>query len=133
MTIEYVGGVIACVVLAHMVGDYIIQSDWMAQEKAKNMWVAQIHGFTYSLPFWFVTQSPLAIFVIFFTHAIIDHYRLARHLVWFKNQLAPKRFRPGHTPTGHSSDRPDWLSTWLLIIADNIVHILINVAAVIWL
>lgn len=119
--------------LAHLVGDYLIQSDWMAQEKTKRWWPAVAHAVTYGIPFLFVTQSPLALAVIVGTHAVIDHYRLARHLVWAKNQLAPFEFRPPHTATGHGDDRPDWLSVWLLIIADNTLHMLINVAAVVWL
>ncbi len=128
-----VAEVIASVVLAHMVGDYLIQSDWMAQEKTKRWWPAIAHAVSYGLPFLLITQSVLALAVIVGTHAVIDRYRLARHVVWFKNQLAPRPFRPPHTPTGHGPDRPDWLSVWLLIIADNILHVLINIAAVIWL
>lgn len=32
---------IACAGLAHMVGDYVIQSDWMASEKTKLWWPAR--------------------------------------------------------------------------------------------
>lgn len=127
-----VGSVIASVGLAHLVGDYLIQSDWMAQEKTKRWWPAVAHAVTYGIPFLFVTQSPLALFVIVATHAVIDRYRLARHVVWFKNQLAPKAFRPPHTTTGHAENRPDWLVVWLLIIADNTLHMLINVGAVLY-
>jgi len=128
-----VAAVIAPIALAHMVGDYLIQSDWMAQEKTRRWWPAIAHAVTYGLPFLLVTHSPLALLVIVGTHALIDRYRLARHVVWGKNQLAPKSFRPAHTPTGHEADRPDWLAVWLLIIADNIIHMLINVGAVVWL
>lgn len=128
-----IAAAIATAGLAHMVGDYLIQSDWMAQEKTKRWWPAIAHAVTYGIPFLFVTQSPLALLVIVGTHAVIDRYRLARHVVWFKNQLAPHAFRPPHTATGHGPDRPDWLSVWLLIIADNLLHMLINVAAVVWL
>lgn len=128
-----VAAAIATAGLAHMVGDYLIQSDWMAQEKTKRWWPAIAHAVTYGLPFLLVTQSLLALLVIVGTHAVIDRYRLARHVVWFKNQLAPWSFRPGHTATGHGTDRPDWMAVWLLIIADNVLHMLINVAAVVWL
>lgn len=128
-----VAAVIAATALAHMVGDYLIQSDWMAQEKTRRWWPAIAHAVTYGLPFLLVTHSPLALLVIVGTHALIDRYRLARHVVWGKNQLAPKSFRPAHTPTGYGADRPDWLAVWLLIIADNIIHMLINVGAVVWL
>lgn len=128
-----IASAIALAGLAHMVGDYVIQSDWMAQEKTKRWWPAIAHAVTYGLPFVFITQSALALVVIVGTHAVIDRYRLARHVVWFKNQLAPRAFRPTRTATGHGADRPDWLAVWLLIIADNVIHMLINVASVVWL
>lgn len=124
---------IACAGLAHMVGDYVIQSDWMASEKTKRWWPAIAHGVSYGVPFVLVTQSVLALMVIVGTHILIDHYRLARHVVWFKNQLAPYAFRPGHTATGMSAGKPDWMAVWLLIIADNVIHMLFNVWAVVWL
>ena len=124
---------IGAVILAHLVGDYLIQTDWMATEKVKRWWPAVVHGVTYALPFLLITQSAVALLVIAGTHIIIDRYRLAKHLVWAKNQLAPKSHRPPPTDTGMSPDRPAWLATWLLIIADNTLHLLINVAAVTWL
>lgn len=118
---------------AHMVGDYLIQSHWMATEKTKHWLPAVAHAITYGVPFLLVTQSPFALLVIVGTHAVIDRYRLARHVVWLKNQLAPAAFRPGHTATGYPDDTPPWLAVWLMIIADNILHMAINVAAVVWL
>lgn len=118
---------------AHFIGDYILQTDYMAQEKLKRWFPAILHGITYTLPFAFLTQSPLALLVIGGTHIVIDRYRLAKYLNWFKNQFAPKAFRPPMTATGYSPDKPDWLAVWLLIISDNIVHILINATALTWL
>lgn len=125
--------IIPLVVLAHMVGDYVIQNDWMAREKTKRWWPAIVHAVTYGIPFIALTQSPWALLAIVGTHAVIDRYRLARHVVWLRNQLAPYAFRPGHTSTGMSPATPDWMAIWLLIICDNIIHILINIAAVAWL
>lgn len=122
---------IAVTGLAHMVGDYLIQNHWMAVEKTKRWWPAIVHGVTYGLPFLLITQSVAALAVIVGTHIVIDRYRLARHFVWFRNQLAPKASRPGHTATGTDAATPDWLAGWLLIIADNVIHVLINVAAVV--
>ena len=122
--------------LAHLVGDYLIQSHWMATEKTKNWWPAIVHAATYGLPFLLVTQSPAALAVIVVTHAAIDRYRLARHVVWAKNQIATKKYRQPWaecSATGYPSDAPPWLAVWLLIIADNTMHLLINAAAVVWL
>lgn len=120
--------------LAHMVGDYLIQSHWMANTKTKQWWPAILHGVTYGLPFVLITRSPVALAVIVVTHIVIDHWRLARYVVWFRNLFAPRDWRaPRDSPTGTPASSPDWLAVWLLFIADNILHMLINVAAVVWL
>ena len=124
------------VVLAHLVGDYLIQSDWMANEKTKRWWPAIAHGVTYTLPYVVVTQSLLALLVIAGTHIIIDHYRLARHISWAKNQLVPAAYRSKWADciaTGYTPDKPAWMAVWLMIISDNTIHLLINTASVVWL
>jgi len=121
------------IVLAHLVGDYLLQSHWMATCKTQRWWPAVAHGLTYTLPYLLVTQSAWALLVICGTHIVIDRYRLARHVVWLKNQMAPASHRPGHTATGYADDVPPLMAVWLLIIADNTLHLLINAAAVVWL
>lgn len=126
--------------LAHAVGDYILQSHWMATQKVKNSVAAAIHAVTYTLPFLLITQSPAAIAVICCTHFIIDRWRLARFVVWMKNgpidhwndePFTTNRpiFKP-LTATGYQDDVPAWLSVWLLIAADNIIHVVINALAI---
>lgn len=112
--------------VAHAVGDYILQSDWMANEKTKQNTAAAAHAFTYTLPFLFLTTSPEALAVICGTHFLIDRWRLARYVVWLKNWLGPNRPWSECTATGYPADRPAWLTVWLLIIADNVMHVLIN-------
>ncbi|AWN05894.1 hypothetical protein SEA_CRICKO_28 [Streptomyces phage CricKo] len=121
------------VLLAHLVGDYILQSDWMANEKTKRWFPAWAHGVTYGLPFLFVTNSPWALAVIVVTHVVIDRYRLAKYVIWAKNFIAPRKWWYSWrecSGTGYHHSRPAWLATWLLIIADNTIHLVINVAAV---
>jgi hypothetical protein len=124
------------VILAHLVGDYLLQSHWMACEKTKRWWPAVAHGLTYGLPHLLVTRSPAALAVIVGTHIVIDRYRLARHVVWAKNLLAPRAHRrPWRdcSATGYPSDVPPWLAVWLMIVADNTLHLLVNAAAALWL
>lgn len=121
------------IILAHLVGDYLLQTHWMAVEKTNRWWPAIAHGLTYTIPYLFVTQSPWALLIICGTHIVIDRYRLARHLIWFKNQFAPKKYRPAKSElktTGYPAETPPWLSVWLLIIGDNTLHLLINTAAI---
>lgn len=122
--------------IAHLFGDYILQTDYMASEKTSRWLPAVLHGLTYTLPFLFATHSLAALLVIGGTHIIIDRFRLARHLIWFKNQLAPKAFRPERSAlktTGYSADKPVWLTTWLMIVGDNAIHIALNTLAIIFL
>jgi hypothetical protein len=123
-------------VLCHFVGDYITQSHWMAKEKTQRWWPAIAHAATYTLPFLLLTQNPVALLVIGGTHAVIDRYRLARHLVWLKNQLAPRSARSSwaeSSGTGYPNTEPVWLTVWLMVAADNTVHVGINTATLWWL
>jgi hypothetical protein len=114
--------------LAHAVGDYILQSDWMANQKTKQTIAAAVHAVTYSAVFLLLSPSVVALAVILCTHFLIDRFRLARFVCWLKNG-------PWHprTPTGYREQTPAWLAVWLLIIADNVLHVAINGAALRWL
>lgn len=142
--------------ILHLVGDYVTQSDWMAQNKTKSSWAALCHATVYSLPFLLI-GSVWAVLVIWLTHFLIDRYRLARYLCWLKNQLfSPAMadllfgFRAWGTyeemiaqdeaapqfqawkdceATGYHKDAPAWMSVWLMIAADNTIHLLINFLA----
>lgn len=119
--------------MAHLVGDYIIQSDKMAQKKTTSLAWALLHAVTYTLPFVALTQSWAALAVIALSHTIIDRWRLARFVCWAKNAIGGS-YAPWSEceATGYHRDRPVWLSVWLLIIADNTMHILCNAAALKW-
>jgi hypothetical protein len=125
------------IILAHLVGDYILQTDWMAAEKTKRWKAAIIHGLVYTIPYVFVTQSPLALLVIGGTHMVIDRYRLARYVIWFSNQIGPKEYRysweEAKKNAGYGPNKPAHISVWLLFIIDNTIHLGINAAAVYWL
>lgn len=150
--------------VAHAVGDYILQSDWMATTKTKKTVAALAHVATYTLPFLFLTRSLAALAAILGTHLLIDRWRLARYVVWAKNFIAPPRIKHesqrGPTAvgsdvpfnavqygfiwtwytrrnppwkdcaaTGYPPDVPPWMAVWLLIIADNTMHVLCNALA----
>lgn len=115
--------------VAHAIGDYILQSDWMANEKTRRSTAAVVHALSYGLPFLLLGASPLALLMIVGTHFVIDRFRLARYAVFAKNFFAPRSHWPTWadcSATGYSASRPPWLSVWLLIIADNVLHIGIN-------
>jgi len=117
--------------LAHAVGDYVVQSHWMANGKTSGHVPAAAHAATYTLPFLRFTRSPWRLAVIGGTHFVIDRWRLARYVVWAKNQVAPadQRFPLDSTTTGYPAETPPWLAVWLMIVCDNVLHVLVNRAA----
>lgn len=122
--------------IAHLVGDYILQTDKQAQNKAKSKLYAGVHAFTYTLPFLFITQSIPALLVISITHFLIDHYRLAKYLIIAKNILDNRKAVLAgeyNTPTGYKPETAPWLAIWLFIIADNTMHLTINYLSIQWL
>lgn len=121
--------------ILHLIGDYVTQSDWMALNKRRSSAVAFLHAAVYSLPFVLVAHgSPTAYNVILWTHFLIDRFGLARYLVFAKNFMGwPWPKWEDCKATGYPSDRPTWLTVWLLIAADNTMHLAINYAALRWL
>jgi hypothetical protein len=76
--------------LAHAVGDYILQSHWMANEKQQRNLAAWAHGFMYGLPFLFFRPHWHTFAFIVVTHWFIDHFKLARYVVYAKNFISPR-------------------------------------------
>ena len=112
-------------VLFHFIGDYLTQNNWMAQNKTKSFLPAFIHATIYSLPFLFIVTLPFWS-VIYVTHFFIDRYRLAQY--WIR--LVNWNWDMSVNNYGFSKETPAWLSTWLMIIIDNLWHIIINTAVI---
>lgn len=118
--------------LCHCLGDYVLQSHFMATNKTRSSRVALYHALTYALPFLFLRPSWPALLVIAGSHFFIDRYRLARFVVAFKNLFfsPPAEYErlsmEIDMATGFPKDCPPYLAVWLLIIVDNLCHILLN-------
>lgn len=116
--------------LLHLIGDYITQTDWMAKNKTKSHVAAAAHAVVYSLPFLLLSPSWLAFAVILGSHFLIDRYRLARVVVFAKNWTTNRSLTWADcSGTGYHKDDPAWLAVWLLIVADNTLHLAINYVA----
>jgi hypothetical protein len=118
------------ILILHLVGDYLLQSDWMAMNKTKAWLPAIVHAMTYSMLF-FLVASPLGVVVIFATHALIDRFRLSRYWTFaYQRAWGSPVSWASASNTGYSDQMPPWLSTWLMIIGDNTWHLAIAYVAV---
>jgi len=148
--------------LAHLVGDYVLQNHWMAMNKTRRWSPAAIHALLYGLPFLLLVDNPTQWLVVVCTHLVIDRFRIARYWVdfwgngkegqvyawlmrrvnWHRsvdNTHWERQFKPRgehHEATEYHpgvEDAPPFLGVWLLILVDNTMHLIINYATLRWL
>jgi hypothetical protein len=69
--------------LGHLAGDYLLQTEWIAMNKSKNTWVgwsaALIHCllYTFAVCLFMWNFQPIWMILVFFTHFPIDKFALA--------------------------------------------------------
>mgnify|MGYP002128527603 CR=1 FL=1 len=100
---------LAGMLIGHMVGDYVLQNDWMAQNKTKSTAVAAVHAalWTAAVCGFGLLLEPWAIAWLFVTHFAIDRWRLASKAMDYTGQAA---FKSGMGP-------------WSMIAVDNTWHL----------
>lgn len=126
--------------LGHLVGDYIVQNDWMAKNKSNprpsDLWMCPleadrqtwmkgqidykighcaclVHCFCYTLAVWafsFWWMPWWGLLACFAIHFPIDRWRLAA--MWMRKVSMQKAFADGP------------LSPWSIIVVDNTFHLL---------
>jgi hypothetical protein len=121
--------------LAHLVGDYVLQSHTMAIRKTSSWRWAATHALLYSLPFVGLLallalpeRVAPAIVVIAGTHAVIDRLAIARRWCQWYGVGYPGIWWRG----AGFVEPPPFLGVWLVILVDNTFHLCINAAALAW-
>jgi hypothetical protein len=113
--------------LAHLVGDYLLQTHYEAMEKTNHWLPAATHAGKYTAAFVPLTRNPKALATIGLTHMVLDHYRLAKHVNFLRNQAVPKEYRSTNLANAGSPEMvPGGLAMALMIVTDNTIHMLIN-------
>ena len=108
--------------ICHLLGDFVLQTDWMARKKAVDISAAIIHSFVYAIPFTLITGLSWALAVIFVTHIFIDHYQLAVYIMRLKQW--------SWRSAGQNDSAPPEVKTILIIVIDNTMHLAINFLAI---
>ena len=65
-------GLLYKIVACHMIGDYVLQNDFLAKTKGENWWHLIAHCILYSVPFALAFGFDWKVLVIVGTHIIID-------------------------------------------------------------
>jgi hypothetical protein len=96
-------------ILAHFIGDYLLQNDWMAQNKKKSNLACTIHVALYILPFLFTEANLIQLVLIFAQHWIQDR---TKFVGWWCKMMGSfqTELKTPALPWGH-------------FIVDNIFHV----------
>lgn len=96
-------------IYAHLIGDYLIQNDWMAQQKKNSSFRCAVHVATYMLPFAWCGMTWWQLALIAAQHYAIDRTHIVE---WFMKVKGSERFATGVC------------FPWSQIVVDNALHIL---------
>lgn len=64
--------IIITLIFCHLVGDYVLQNDFIAKTKGENWYHLIVHCMLYCLPFFVLFGLTWQLSFIFITHMIID-------------------------------------------------------------
>lgn len=87
-------------ILAHFIGDFLLQNDWMATGKKKSSLICSIHVAFYMIPFALVEVTWLQFLLIAIQHWIQDR---SRFVGWWCKLIGSfqSELRTGGLPWGH--------------------------------
>ena len=94
-------------IYAHLIGDFLLQNDWMAANKKKDNFVCLVHIVTYMVPFLFTDFNLIQLLLIAVQHYIQDR---TNFVAWFCKLTKKFQGKP--------------IQSLGYIIVDNIFHIL---------
>lgn len=102
---------LAFAIVGHLMGDYLLQNDWMAVGKKKSTGICAIHCLIWTISVvcmsqWMVWWVPI---ILFATHFAQDRTGLVR---WYMDH------------NGQSSFATD-LAPWSIIVVDNVLHLVV--------
>ena len=64
--------IILVLISFHLIGDYVLQIDFIAKSKGTNIYHLLVHCFLYCVPFYIMFGAIWQLAVLFITHIIID-------------------------------------------------------------
>lgn len=72
----------------HLIGDYVLQSDFIAKTKGNNWYHLVVHSLLYCFPLYVLFGLDLRIIFILFTHIITDMLKARfNKITYFQDQL----------------------------------------------
>ena len=70
-------------VICHLIGDYVMQSDFLASTKGRNWYHLLVHALLYSVPFFFAYGLDWRLIYITCAHFLIDACKARFHWIGY--------------------------------------------------
>lgn len=106
--------------VGHLVGDFLLQNDWMALHKTRSTWHCLVHVTIYTLAVSLLADdcSWLFLAAVFLPHFVIDRFRLPRY---YMSLVGQEQFATGAC------------APWSLIVVDQVWHFACLYATARWI
>lgn len=115
-------------IFCHMLGDFLVQSDWNNSGKTKHTQSVLMHCLSYSLPFVFLIDRYrfFAIGVVAISHYLIDRYQLVHVIVGLTPEASPILLQRPIPQLWYPAETPYWLVAWFFVIIETVLNVSIN-------
>lgn len=102
--------VLTCAIVGHLVGDYLLQNDWMATNKKLHSWPCIVHCLLWSLSVClFAGWKVIPFIVLFILHFVQDRTNIIKFWMLKINRQPLFAAVP--------------MAPWSIIVVDNVWHI----------
>lgn len=120
--------VLASAIVGHLVGDYLLQNDWMALNKKNDASICLIHCTIWVLCVslfsgWIFYQNftgGLIGLILFVTHFVQDHTNV---IAWWMRLIGQRKFMQADELDMMTFKIIPGLGPWSIIVVDNVWHI----------
>jgi hypothetical protein len=68
-------------IVCHLIGDYVLQIDFIAKTKGENLYHLIVHCVLYIVPFIFIGVDTYLLWLIFATHLVIDYLKATKKVI----------------------------------------------------
>ena len=78
---------IVTIIFCHLIGDYVLQNDFLAKTKSRNFYHLLVHCALYCTPFAIAYGIDWRIGMLFVTHLVIDFYKCVKVFNYTTDQI----------------------------------------------
>jgi hypothetical protein len=75
------------ILICHLIGDYVLQIDYIANTKKTIPYHLVVHCLLYCVPFYLIFNLSWQLAVIFISHLIVDYLKCHKKISYFADQL----------------------------------------------